>query len=402
MRASIFILIAIFSNFFGSYIVSAYVKFLGLKEKTAFKETGFEAGAIFDCIIVFTILIIVYAFMVFLHKPQLSDKIKYYYKIDGFYYLMSSVLCVFALISFFNINWSFNVANRGAGQFERSIIDSLSRLVILSLPITIFYVNAYWRKFLSKFLVVFLILSVVLSDISNGDRRMLFSFVVMLIFLMLRNKKSGNIFNFFLSKKGIYLSSILGMLILSYAIRASGSIKMEYMSYGLLNGTIGGLGIGKILAQVKLYAAQKTGFLFGATFLNYFLGLFVPSFLLYLVGGDEFYLRASYLFDELFNTNKNMGYDFMMIADFYWNFSYFGYFLYVCMSIFIIRFIVKNENSTNDLKFGLSVLLAAFFIAGQRSDFGFFLKSFVYCAITLWLVFRFAPKYIRQSDSHKV
>ncbi|WP_085299950.1 O-antigen polymerase [Cognaticolwellia mytili] len=396
MRASLFVLIAIFSNFFGSYIVSAYVKFLNLQESTAFKKTGYENGAIFDSSIVFVVLVISYCFITLFNKRKKAVP-KYYYKIDEFYYFVSAILCVFALISFLNINWSFTVANRGAGQFNRSIIDSLSRLIILSLPITLFYINAYWKKFLSKIIVIFLVVSVSLSDISNGDRRMLFSFVVMLIFLMLRNGNTGNLLKFLISKKGMYLLFILGMLVLSYAIRASGTAKMEHMTYGLLNGTIGGLGVGKILAQVKFYAAERTGFLFGATFFNYFMGLLVPSFMFYLVGGDEFYLRASYLFDDLFNTNKNMGYDFMMIADFYWNFSYYGYFLYVCLTIFILNYIVKNENSANDFKFGISVLLAAFFIAGQRSDFGFFLKSFVYCAITLWLMYRFAPKYIKRN-----
>lgn len=396
MRASVFILIAIFSNFFGSYIVSAYVKILGITEKTAFKNTGFEEGAITDCVVVFSILIIGYVVMVIFHNYNPCRKFQYYYKIGGFYYLISAVLCIFALISFANINWSFNVDGRGAGQFNRSILDSLARLVILSLPITIFYINAYWRTTLSKFIVLSLVVSVVLSDVSNGDRRMLFSFIIMLIFFMFRSGKSGNIIKFFMSKQGVYLGTILGMLVLSYAIRAAGSDKMEYMSYGLLNGTIGGLGIGKILAQVKYYVAEQTGLLYGATFSNYFIGLFVPSFMFYLFGGDEFYLRASFLFDELFNTNKNMGYDFMMIADFYWNFSYFGYVIYSALALFIINFVIKNENSTNDFKFGMSVLLAAFFIAGQRSDFGFFLKSYAYCALMLWLVYKFAPKYINR------
>ena len=77
----------------------------------------------------------------------------------------------------------------------------------------------------------------------------------------------------------------------------------------------------------------------------------------------------------------------MMVADFYWNFGFWGYVLYCILAMIILNFILKNEKSQSPLRLGLVILLSVFFIAGQRSDFGFFLKSIVYCAIFYRMLF---------------
>lgn len=167
---------------------------------------------------------------------------------------------------------------------------------------------------------------------------------------------------------------------------------MIFVGYSILQGTIGGLGIGAILPEVKQIVATQTGFLLGQSFLSYFGGLIAPSIILYMLGMSEFYFRSSFEFDKIFNNNPNMGYDFMMLADFYWNFGYFGYFIFICICVFIIKMCLRFESTLNNLHYGFFVIVTTFFIAGQRSDFGFFLKSTIYCCIFYALLYFFAAK----------
>ena len=120
--------------------------------------------------------------------------------------------------------------------------------------------------------------------------------------------------------------------------------------------------------------------------------LFVPSFLIYFLGGNEFYFRSSLYFDDLFNDNPNMGYDFMMIADFYWNFGYLGYFIYAFL-VFLIFYLSSNVRVRSSIKYqGVFIIIIVFFIAGQRSDFGLFMKSSLYSIVLYYFLYKILPK----------
>ena len=71
----------------------------------------------------------------------------------------------------------------------------------------------------------------------------------------------------------------------------------------------------------------------------------------------------------------------MMIADFFWNFGYFGYPLYILLVFFVAKFSIKSIYKGNDTSFIYGVLVIIFFVAGQRSDFGLFLKSALYTIV---------------------
>ncbi|MCM0612644.1 hypothetical protein KFJ24_09215 [Marinobacter sediminum] len=314
------------------------------------------------------------------------------FKYGRFYYLLSAVLISYAIINLISVNWGFSNYDRGVGQFDRSLADALSRISVLSLPLTLFYMVSYDKKRLSNFVLGVLLTSVILKSISLGDRRMLFYYAILFVFVIYRYGAIGRVGLKFITKKNIFIVLMLSSLLGAYVFRALGTDKFEYIGFMLLQGTFGGLGIGHILAEVKQIVAEDTGYLFGEPFLNYIWGVFVPSFVFYLLGSDEFYLRSSYLFNDLFNTNVNMGYDFMMLADFYWSFSYFGYILYLVIFYIVCRVTVRGQNSPNNLMFGNAVLLAIFFIAGQRSDFGFFLKSYLYSAVFYYALCKLSPR----------
>ena len=124
MRGSLFVLFALFSNFFGSYLVSAYTKYIGIEEQTAFTPTGYEFGAILDCSVIFIIISSAYFFMASQLRTKPQRALSYHYKIDGYFYLLTVLVFIFGIVSFLSVNWSFSVVNRGAGQFERNIFDS--------------------------------------------------------------------------------------------------------------------------------------------------------------------------------------------------------------------------------------------------------------------------------------
>ncbi|ENK3106595.1 oligosaccharide repeat unit polymerase [Vibrio alginolyticus] len=393
MRASIVLLVGLFCNFFGAYIVTKYADYAGVFDFSPFFPLGYEESAIYDSILVFALLITIYTIFCKL-KIGCDHKARVYvtrYKRGYLYYVMTAILLLFSITALLNVNWTFSTISRGVGQFDRGFMSAISRLGILTFPLVIIYTVAFWRYQTSKIVIILFVLLSIFSEISNGDRRIVFSYLVMLIFFLFRND-DGKIIKIIFSRKMIYLMLGFFSILISYIVRAEGTAKADYLIYGFLSGTIGGLGASQILAYVKYYVANTTGFLYGETFINYLIGIFTPSFILYAFDGNEFYLRSSYLFNDLFNTNENMGYDFMLLADFYWNFGFFGYFMYTMLAIFVIYFIVKHEKNHSDLKFGVAILLAVYFVSGQRSDFGFFLKSFCYCSLFYWFIYQLTPK----------
>lgn len=190
--------------------------------------------------------------------------------------------------------------------------------------------------------------------------------------------------------------SILATLIYYLRVKSyltiSGIKIFQYLFYLFLDGTIGSIGISYIYPQVKYYCMYKTGYLYGLSFANYFKGIFIPTVVIYTLGGNEFYFRSSFYFNQLFNDNPDMGYDFMMIADFYWNFGYVGLVIYALLICLIIHNVKKYQTSMSPKNFGLVILVAGFLIVGQRSDFGVFLKNIVYCCLLYLLCYYVTSK----------
>lgn len=402
MHSAHIVLIAIFSNFFGWYIVNYYKQATNLPIESLFQETPLYTESIIELSVIFILIAAINALLIRVSLKPSNSSTKASHKTTPRFprkwlYLLLTILFIgFSIYNIATINFSLDNTLRGEGQFERDASSAAQRLTLLIFPAFIFYRINYETFALTRVNSLVFALAISLNSISLGDRRLMFYFLIFYIFLHIRSNKqeAGKTRKSNKIKKSATLLLITTAILSSYIIRSMESLDtaMAFIGYALLQGTIGGLGVGAILPEIKQIVATQTGFLFGQSFASYIGGLFAPSIVLYMVGMSEFYFRSSFEFDRIFNSNPNMGYDFMMVADFYWNFGYAGYCLYILIGIFMLYACSKLEKTSNNLHFGLFVITATFFIAGQRSDFGFFLKSTVYCCIFYALLHFLAAK----------
>jgi len=384
------LLFAIFSNFFGWFIVNSYCTYLQMFcANKVFTDTYFEQSILELCVVFFFIFIIS---LIYIKKEKkiVKNQSDFYFFRGYMYWVLTFLLFLNMIYTFFNINFNFDTSLRGVGQFDRDITSALSRFSILALPIFILYKLSYKDRFSITFSNIY-ILIILLSSAMSADRRILFYYIIS--FIIIKFYQSNKKVNY---KNYLYVAIIMLLLPLLYLRRFDGDFYefSKVLGFVFLQSSLGALGISAILPEVKHIVESNTGFLYGKSFYIYIVTLFIPSVLIYFLGGSEFYFRSSLYFNEIFNDNPNMGYDFMMIADFYWNFGYFGYFLYLIIFSFIIYFGLVAAKKNNVKYQGLFILLLVFFIAGQRSDFGLFLKSFSYSAIIFYFLYKFLPKKI--------
>jgi len=378
------VLIGVFINFFGFYIVRLYVDQLDLGIPTPFQWNSYSFQAIVEMSVVFFFCCV--ATFIFSKKRQESVNFIYYYKRRYFFWICTFFFIVLSFYYLYSANYGFNVSGRGEGQFSRSLTDSLARAILLVLPLFVYYRIAYSGSGLARCVAVLFVIAISFYSLSYGDRRLLIYFLLAYLFIVLREQKLAQKKEMKIRKVKTALVPVasLALIVAAYYFRSSSA---HYPGYLALQSTLGALGVGAILSEIKVIVENNTGFLMGQSFATYLWVLFVPGFVLYLFGGNEFVFRSSYEFNDIFNDNPNMGYDFMMLADFYWNFGYFGYFLFVVLFCFVIRFLSLGDRSCDDFKFASSIIMTVFFVAGQRSDFGFFLKSFVYCEVFIIILF---------------
>lgn len=140
------------------------------------------------------------------------------------------------------------------------------------------------------------------------------------------------------------------------------------------------------LWAVKSYVASGIT-LSPFSFLMHFISLLVPSFIYVVLFNKISYERSVFLFDNLFNSNPNQGYDFMLLADFYWCFGYVGYILYILVVIWCMKYFKKNIHAPRFYKMA-GAFLAVIFICQQRNDFGAVLKPFAYCLLFAYILDR--------------
>lgn len=381
------ILLAVFANFFGFYIVQSVSTALGVPRGTPFLWNSRSAESILELSIVFACSLVVILLIPYRKAPKINASGERTCRRYA-YWAITFFLIFICLTQLSSVNLSLNITGRGIGQFDRDLGSALSRISLLVLPLMLTYRVTYSQIPLARFVAGFTVLSYSVVSISNGDRRILMYYLIAFALIKFRetfitNSAPGKIRGRKRPKKWSFIVLAIFAITLpiaSYYIRAMNDPGWSAMVLAVLvlHSTLGALGIGAILSEVKLLIAAQTGFLYGSTFINYVLSLAAPSALLVALGGSEFFLRSSFLFNDAFNDNPNQGYDFMMVADFFWNFGYLGYVLYIILVFFVARFSIRSIYSGRDSSFIYGALIIIFFIAGQRSDFGLFLKSSLY------------------------
>lgn len=394
------IFIGIFSNFFGTFIVGWYGDLIGVGSLTVFDESKiFFSESVVELSILFILILISY-FIFIKRKINSVESVKYTYSgnISYFFWLISFFLILISCLNIFEMG-NFDYSNRGNNQFEgRGIQSSLQRAGILLFPVFVFY-RLLWSKYnLARIVSLIFYITSILYYFSHGNRMMFLLLSLTYLFIKVGDFERKNTimptFKIFLF---LFIFCILTTLIYYLRVQSylhiSGFYIFGFIFYLFLDSTIGSIGVSYIYPQVKYYAINQTGYLYGKSFSSYIYGLFVPSVFLYIFGLSEFYFRSSYYFNDLFNLNADQGYDFMMVADFYWNFGYFGLALYLFLVLFILWFIDKKQYSCLPKKLGPVIILTGFFIIGQRSDFGVFLKNSIYCIVIFYILYYIAPKH---------
>lgn len=395
MRSAHLVLAAIFSNFFGWYIVNYYTKIVDLNVGSAFQPDTNYNKALIELITVFFTIILLHRLLPnrkHIHATQ--DTTNYHFPRAWMYLILSTTLFIFTIHNILTINFSLDNTLRGVGQFDRDASNAAQRFTLLLFPTFIFYRTAFAYDKFARLNSLFFAITVSLNSISLGDRRLMIYYLMIYILIHIRStrlKEQQKKTNW---KKHLLFGSILLAILTSYIIRAKDNFDsfQTLVGYTLLQGTLGALGISAILPEVKSIVTNQTGFLLGESFWTYLKTLLTPSVLLYALGGNEFNFRSSFEFNRIFNDNPNMGYDFMMIADFYWNFGYIGYAIYILLCLATLFMCAKAETSYSNIKFGLFAICIVFFIAGQRSDFGLFLKSAIYCGLFYCILYILAKK----------
>lgn len=376
----VLILFGIFLNFFGRE-VSSYIgqTFFDLPNIRLIPINKFYEESIFEMEIVYSIIFTGALILFFATRKAKEPKNKIYSTNKQFDFFLKAVIIGFVLLFFSEINWSFNVSERGVDQFQRDLGGVLKRLKLLFFPVFVYYLVINKKK--SRVLIVSIFIVIGLYTVSTAGRReIMYLFIIIILYYY----GQGEIPPKQLKKMRLIFPLIIGVAFLSNMLRSGKEI--EGVNYGLFvaaAGILGGIGTNAILWQVKEFVAYKTGLLFGSTFLTYIKIIFIPSFLLLALQGNEYVPRGAFLFNEYYNTSENMGYDFMMIADFYWNFGYLGYLLFILIILGIIYLVKQWKTSKSPILRALSILIVMYLIVGQRSDFGFFLKNVVYNAVIL-------------------
>ena len=329
--------------------------------------------------IVYAIILTGVLTLFFVSRKATEPENKIYNTNNQFNFFLKAIIIGFLLIFFSEINWSFNVSDRGVDQFQRNLGGALGRLKLLFFPVFAYYLVVSQKK--SKILIISIFIVIGLFTVSTAGRReIMYLFIIIILYYYGQGEMSAQK----LKKMRLVFPLIIGVAFLSNMLRSGKEI--EGVNFGMFvaaSSILGGIGTNAILWQVKEFVAYKTGLLFGLTFWTYVKIIFVPSFLLFALQGNEYVARGAFLFNEHYNTSENMGYDFMMIADFYWNFGYIGYVLFIVVILGIIYLVKRWKSSRKPALRALSLLIVMYLIVGQRSDFGFFLKNVFYNAIVL-------------------
>lgn len=290
----------------------------------------------------------------------------------------------FLLLAAWSFNYDMDNSTRGEGQFELSkragVAGILGSVGVLAIPFSIFCVHYKTFGEKTKVFIPILLTFMILSNISNGGRR-----VISYIFI------SFTIYYYYFYN----LKKSSMTLILSIAIVLLG-VSMVIRSFGTVNE--GSTSLQENIATSFLQVNSSSGFLwlvkeysyngirlYPTDFLMHFVSLLLPSFAYASITGNISYRRGSLFFDNLFNDNPDQGYDFMLLADYYWCFGYFGYVLYILTIAFVFYFFKKYIYSGKPWMF-ITAILMVLFIGQQRNDFGAILKPVFYSFVLIYLL----------------
>lgn len=385
------ILFCVFCNFFSLFIIRSFGISEGMPSfasgsmtEKMLSETMFELSIIFLVMLFLSMVVI---------KPSRKElrylPSSYIDEKSRFYKIIKYLFWFFILyVLVYSVNWSFDQSNRGVGQFEVSNRPSFMHLIAneFYLPFMLYlFVIGFFRNQKSKLALAFFVF--LLRGISDGGRDAVV-LTALIVFLYITYYKKLNVRHYLLFG---------GIVILLMSFAAADRFNedtsfIESTFVKIIQCNSGSHFIPLVKQSIK-DGYELTPF----TFSLHFFSIFVPSFVLNTVFGLLSYPRASFIFNNIWNEgNEDTGYGFMMLADFYWCFKYYGYILYILVYYLIIKYFSKHIYSSSPAKVVTAIMMTVYF-CNQREDFGNFLKPVVYTFIFVMIL-----EFFRKKSAKKV
>lgn len=384
------LLFCIFCNFFSYYILNSLGWFVrdrgvsfGFVPEQYFKQCDIEM------LVIFVIISIISIRFRFNYRKFDLKQFRNTYYINSAFVIISWILYLFFVIyTFAKINWSFENLSRGVGQFElqnrQTLLAGITTSFYMPFLVYLYLVGFFKNKQSLLALAVFIY---ALNGISHGGRGSII--VVMAVGLMIVNYVHS------LERRKLIIFIVISFVALTFTStdRFSGNdsvIVNNLVKIIQCNST------STFLPVVK-YSINQGIELSPATFAMHFVSIFIPSYVYVNVFNMISYTRSSFIFNELYNTNANSGMGFMMLADFYWSFQYFGYILWIITFYLTIRFFRANIYSNKPVMVVMAIMIVYYF-CDQRIDFGAFLKPLVYTWVFLNILEYFRKRSIRKIE----
>ena len=381
--AEIILLFCILCNFFSYWMIPAITG--RERDENVFNTASYDT--INECynemIVVFVALCIAVLFVrKFIKIPDTKIETNYpttkeFRRIITFIYLF------LVLFTLYNTNWSLNTENRGAQQFQLSgratLVDAVSGVFFIPTMLYIYMLRIFGEKTLKYVIAGVAVFA--FHGIASGGRSNIVSAIIQFSIFFYYIQK--------IEKKYFTYIILIGIIAFSFSARdrfgdsGDGFLMTNLVKILQVNGN------SWFLPMIKKTMAMGTE-LSSWTFILHFLTIFVPSFI-WVQMGHISYTRSTFVFNSIYNTSQS-GLGFMMLADFYWCFGYLGYLLYVIVFVYVIIFFRKHIKSSKPY-LCIGTVNMFYWYCNQRTDFGAFLKPFVYTIIFLWIL-----EYIRKKS----
>ena len=371
------LLFCIFCNFFSDSVL----KWLGWWERDTtllydFVPDSFFVEAEKELVYVFLVLIIIS----FYRKGNgrgdfsVSQYQNEFYRNSFFNFLVWFVFVFFVAYVFSKINWSFSTEFRGVGQFKLANRQKLLTGMCYNfyLPFLLYlYLIGFFKKnkwfFFSLAMAVF-----ILNGVASGGRHKLISSMLFGVLFVTYLEK--------INKKTLIFASIVAIVALSFTATDRFNVNRSFWADNIVK--VLQSNSSSVFLPVVKYSIDQGYILTPSNFGMHFVSVFMPSFIYINVFHMISYTRSSFLYNSLYNTNPNSGLGFMMLADFYWCFKYWGYVLYVLVYFFVLNFFRKYIFSDKPVLVVMSIYIIYRF-CDQRADFGAFVKPVVYTFVFL-------------------
>lgn len=369
------LLFAIFCNFFSGYFLARF----GLRDSSREVLYKFVSNEYFnetnkELIIIFIVLVLISFFVKFDYGEFNLSKYQGKYKNDSiFLFVTWFFYLLFTFFVFSQINWDFEYAERGMNQFDLKNRPTVFRNMVYGFYVPLLLYMYLVGVFRNKIFYLILALAIfALRGVSSGGRANLITIFILGLLMVNYVRRLNN--------KTLLITCILGYVALSFSSldRFSGHNSI------LINNVVKILQSNSnsdFLAVVK-YSIDNGTQMSPQIFGMHIVSVFVPSYIYVNFFNMISYTRGILVYNEMYNTNPNTGLGFMMLADFYWSFKYWGYLLYILTYYFVLRFFKKHIYSPNPV-FVVLALYVVFKFCNQRGDFGEFFKPIVYLFVFL-------------------